>query len=158
MKKFAFNLETVLNHRKVLEEREQLKLQKVNQAIVQAQQEKDRIRREIDDCRQMVASCQKGTIDIDKIRHLVAYIEKLEFDVIQLTLLITRLEQEKAQQLEKLVVAKRRREIVDKLKEKKLAHYEKENRELEQKLLDELTIVSFRHGDVHKLPGKKSNP
>jgi flagellar export protein FliJ len=57
-----------------------------------------------------------------------------------------------------VVQAKRRREVVDKLKEKKLAHYEREAREMEQKLLDELAIVNFRHGDVQELPGGKNNP
>ena len=158
MKKFTFNLESVLNHRKLLEDKEQQKLQRINQSILQAEQDRDKLRHEINDCRQMVVGRQKGIIDIDKIRHLAAYIEKLEFDVIQLTLHISQLEKEKAQQLERLVQAKRRREVVDKLKEKKLAHYERETRELEQKLLDDLTIVNFRHGDAQELPGEKSNP
>ena len=158
MKKFTFNLESVLNHRKLLEDKERQKLLRINQSILQAEQDRDKLRHEINDCRQMVIGRQKGIIDIDKIRHLAAYIEKLEFDVIQLTLHISQLEKEKAQQLERLVQAKRRREVVDKLKEKKLAHYERETRELEQKLLDDLTRVNFRHGDAQELPGEKSNP
>ena len=158
MKKFTFNLESVLNHRKLLEDKERQKLLRINQSILQAEQDRDKLRHEINDCRQMVVGRQKGIIDIDKIRHLAAYIEKLEFDVIQFTLHISQLEKEKAQQLERLVQAKRRREVVDKLKEKKLAHYERETRELEQKLLDDLTIVNFRHGDAQELPGEKSNP
>ena len=158
MRKFSFSLEAVLDYRRVLEEKEQEKLQKINQAIFQAQHSLNLLRNEIDDCRQMVVGCQKGIIDIDKIRHLVAYIEKLELEVIQLTLHIAQLDKEKAQQLEKVIQAKRRREVVDKLKEKKLAHYEREARELEQKLLDELAIVNFRHEDVQELPGGKHNP
>ena len=158
MRKFSFSLEAVLDYRRVLEEKEQEKLQKINQAIFQAQHSLNLLRNEIDDCRQMVVGCQKGIIDIDKIRHLVAYIEKLELEVIQLTLHIAQLDKEKAQQLEKVIQAKRRREVVDKLKEKKLAHYEREARELEQKLLDELAIVNFRHEDVLELPGGKHNP
>jgi len=158
MRKFSFSLEAVLDYRRVLEEKEQEKLQKINQAIFQAQHSLNLLRNEIDDCRQMVVGCQKGIIDIDKIRHLVAYIEKLELEVIQLTLHIAQLDKEKAQQLEKVIQAKRRREVVDKLKEKKLAHYEREARELEQKLLDELAIVNFRHEDVQELPGGKDNP
>ncbi|HVN80274.1 MAG TPA: flagellar export protein FliJ [Terriglobia bacterium] len=158
MRKFSFSLEAVLDYRRVLEEKEQEKLQKINQAIFQAQHSLNLLRNEIDDCRQMVVGCQKGIIDIDKIRYLVAYIEKLELEVIQLTLHIAQLDKEKAQQLEKVIQAKRRREVVDKLKEKKLAHYEREARELEQKLLDELAIVNFRHEDVQELPGGKDNP
>jgi len=158
MRKFSFSLEAVLDYRRVLEEKEQEKLQKINQAIFQARHSLNLLRNEIDDCRQMVVGCQKGIIDIDKIRHLVAYIEKLELEVIQLTLHIAQLDKEKAQQLEKVIQAKRRREVVDKLKEKKLAHYEREARELEQKLLDELAIVNFRHEDVQELPGGKHNP
>ena len=158
MRKFSFSLEAVLDYRRVLEEKEQEKLQKINQAIFQAQHSLNLLRNEIDDCRQMVVGCQKGIIDIDKIRHLVAYIEKLEMEVIQLTLHIAQLDKEKAQQLEKVIQAKRRREVVDKLKEKKLAHYEREARELEQKLLDELAIVNFRHEDMQELPGGKHNP
>ena len=158
MKKFTFSLEAVLDYRKLLEEKEQEKLRKINQAILQAQHDLNLLRNEIDDCREMVISCQKGIIDIDKIRHLAAYIEKLEFEVIQLTLHISQLEKEKVEQLEKVVQARRRREVVDKLKEKKLSYYEREAREMEQKLLDELSIVNFRHGDVQELPGEKSNP
>jgi len=158
MRKFSFSLEAVLDYRKVLEEREQEKLQKINQAILQAQNKLNLLRNEIDDCRLMAVGCQKGIIDIDKIRHLVAYIEKLEMEVIQLTLHITQLDKERTQQLERVVQAKRRREVVDKLKEKKFAHYEREAREVEQKLLDELAIVNFRHEDMQELPGGKDNP
>jgi len=152
MKKFNFNLESVLNHRRLLEEREQQKLMKINQAILQAQQDKEKTRDEVEDCRRLIIQFQKGVIDIDKVRHLANYIQKLELDVIRITLHISKLEKEKTRQLENLVEARKRREVVDKLKEKRQALYDREVRELEQKLQDELSVVHFRHDEMQELP------
>jgi flagellar FliJ protein len=157
MKRFSFNLESVLNHRKLLEEREQEKLSKIHQALLLAQNQREKLRLEIEDCRHLMAKEQKGVIDLDKIRHLASYMEKLELEIVQLSHHILRIETEKQRQMELLVEARKQREIVDKLKEKRLATYEREGRELEQKLLDELSVVQFKHQGAKKLPGEESN-
>ncbi len=105
----------------------------------------------------MMAQEQKGLIDLDKIRHLASYIDKLELEIAQLAQQILKIEVEKQHQMECFVEARKQREIVDKLKEKKHATYEKEGRELEQKLLDELSVVQFRHQDAQKFPDGESN-
>lgn len=157
MKKFFFNLESVLNHRRLLEEREQEKLSKIHQALLLAQNQKEGLHLQIEDCFKMMAQEQKGLIDLDKIRHLASYIDKLELEIAQLAQQILKIEVEKQRQMECFVEARKQREIVDKLKEKKHATYEKEGRELEQKLLDELSVVQFRHQDAQKFPGGESN-
>ncbi len=157
MKKFSFNLESVLNHRKLLEEREQEKLSKIHQALLLAQSQKEGLRLQTKECLQMMAQEQKGLIDLDKIRHLASYIEKLELDIAELAQQILKIEVEKERQTECLIEARKQREIVDKLKEKRHATYDREGRELEQKLLDELSVVQFKHQDAQKLPGGESN-
>ena len=153
MKKFSFNLQSVLDHRLLLEEREQEKLIKIQQAILLAECETQRVQDEIQRHRRVMAQVKPGKIDVDEMRHLGRYVEKLEGDVVTLAQRILKLENEKRQQAKELVEARRKREVLDNLKEKSLTGHERGVRVMEQKLLDELTAMKFKPADEKSLPG-----
>ena len=157
MKKFSFHLEAVLQHRKLQEDTEQQKLTKIHLAIQQAQQLKEALKEVIADHRQMLAQQVKGKIDLDKVRHLTLYLEKVDQDIVQVSHVLSRLEEDKRIQLEKLKQAKKRTDVIEKLKDRSLNRYEREAKAMEQKLLDELSVTQYGQNGKQNLPIRKSN-
>jgi flagellar FliJ protein len=157
MKKFSFNLESVLVHRKLLEDNERQRMLKIHFAILQAQQLRDNLRNESAEYRRLLGKQGEGTVDIDHIRHLTVYLEKLDQDMIQISHILSKLEEDKRLQVEKLLQAKKKREMVEKLKEKKHSAHIKEAMDMEQKLLDELSVAQYELRDEQNLPTEKSN-
>lgn len=157
MKKFSFHLEAVLQHRKLQEDTEQQKLVKIHLAIQQAQRLKEALKAVVTDHRQMLAQQVRGKIDLDQVRHLTLYLEKVDQDIVQVSHVLSRLEEDKRIQLEKLKQAKKRTDIIEKLKGKSLNRYEKEAKAMEQKLLDELSVTQYGQNGKQNLPIRKSN-
>jgi flagellar FliJ protein len=157
MKRFSFNLESVLDHRKLLEELEELKLNRVNQSILEMETLRQRMRDEAVECRNLLHQPTPGEINVEQMRHLVLYLNKLDQEIHQSTLLLIRLEEDRRQQSEKLIEARKKREILEKLKDKSFSHYQSELKGMEQKLLDELVTERFGLGDAQNLPGSNTN-
>jgi len=155
MKKFTFNLQSVLDHRLLLEEREQEKLLKIHQEIVLAEAGRQQLRNENHELRLQMAQPEPGEVHVDKILHLTRYVGKLENDLAALTRTIAQLEQQKRSQSDVLLEARRNREVLETLKEKSLAKYERGASAMEQKLLDELAAVKFALQDEQNLPALK---
>jgi len=157
VKKFSFHLESVLQHRRLREDTEHQKLAKIHLAIQQAHELKKSINAMASDHRRMLAQQASGRINIDYIRHLTLYLEKLDRDLIQVSHLLSRLEEDKRLQLEKLKEAKKQTDIMEKLKNKSLNRYEKEAKAMEQKLLDELSVTQYGQDEKQNLPTRKSD-
>ncbi len=157
MKKFSFKLETLLQYRKLQEESELQKLAKIHLAIQQAQRLKDTLKSVLADHRQMLAQQGRGRIDLDLVRHLTRYLEKVDHDIIQVSHLLSRLEEDKRIQLDRLKQAKKQTEVIEKLKGKSLDRYERDVRVMEQKLLDELSVTQYRREGKQDLPTRKSD-
>ncbi|MFN8009011.1 MAG: flagellar export protein FliJ [Terriglobia bacterium] len=158
MKKFTFGLESVLDHRKLLEDNERQRMLKIQGAIAKAKEVKEKLQGESAECQKMLSQQGLGPVDIDHVRHLSHYLDKLEKDIIQLTHLISKLEEDKRIQVEKLLQAKKNREIIQKLREKKYSAYQKEAGEMEQKLLDELSVAQYELPQEQNLPAEASMP
>jgi len=143
MTKFSFSLEPVLNYRILVEEGEQQKLQNVDYALQNAQQAKLRLLQESANTSRLISTPQGSAIDIDSLKNLGAYLSKLQSEIVKTSHLISKLEEDKRVQLNKLIQAKQSREIVEKLKEKKISLHQRELQTLEQKLLDDVSAERF---------------
>jgi flagellar export protein FliJ len=143
MKKFSFNLEPVLGYRKLNEESEQQKLQSIEATIQKAQQVQTNLHGEIARYSRMLAARSGGTIDIQLAKNSAAYLERLQQDALKVAHVLSKLEEDKRKQLDKLVRARKAREVVEKLREKKLVLHEKDALRTEQKLLDEVSAERF---------------
>ena len=140
-----------------MEDTEHQKLAKIHLAIQQAQELKESLTAIASDHRRMLAQQASGRINIDYVRHLTLYLEKLERDLMQVSHLLSRLEEDKRLQLEKLKEAKKQTDIMEKLKNKDLSRYEKETKAMEQKLLDEISVTQYGQDKKQNLPSRKSN-
>jgi flagellar export protein FliJ len=143
MKKFTFNLEPVLAYRRLTEETEQQKLQNVQATIDKARQVQANLLAEIARYSRMLTANSAGTIDIQLVKNTAAYLERLHLDAVKTSHVLSTLEEDKRRQLEKLVHARKAREVVEKLKDKNLALHEKEILAMEQKLQDEVSAERF---------------
>ena len=151
MKKFSFNLQSVLDHRLVLEDQEQEKLAKIQQALLLAMCHSQRIEEEIRKQRSRM-SLGPGEIDLEEIGLITQYISKLQAEAETVAQKIAKLEAERQRQSERLIQARRDREVLENLREKSLSNHEYTVRMLEQKLLDELTAAKFKSADEQNLP------
>ena len=155
MKRFSFNLEAVLNHRILLEDLEEQKLHKILHSIHEVESLRTRMQKEAQECRSLLHKPHPGEIDVHEMRQMVAYLQKLEQEIQQCAVLLARLQEDRRVQSEKLVEARKKREILEKLKEKSFSSYQTELKGMEQKLLDELATERFGFADEQNLPGKK---
>jgi flagellar protein FliJ len=155
MKKFAFNLQSVLDHRLLLEEREQEKLLKILQEIVRTETGRRELGSEIEALRLRTAQPGPGEVHIEEVLQATRYIGKLEGQMAMLAQKIAHLEQRKRSQADALMEARRQREVLENLKEKYLAQHAYEAGVMEQKLLDDLAVVKFAHEDEQNLPAGK---
>ena len=155
MKKFTFNLQSVLDHRLLLEEREQEKLLKIQEEIACAEASRQRLRSEIHELRLQMAQPEPGEVHVEKVLQVTRYVGKLEADVAALTRKLAQLEQEKRSQSQVFLEARRKREVLENLKDKNLSQYQRELSAMEQKLLDELSAVKFAPQDEQNLPAGK---
>jgi len=155
MKKFTFNLQSVLDHRLLLEEREQEKLLKIQQEIALAEAGRQRVRTEIHELRLQMAQPEPGEVHVEKVLQVARYVGKLEADVAALTRKLAQLEQEQRSQSQVFLEARRKREVLENLKDKNLSQYQRELSAMEQKLLDELSAVKFARQDEQNLPAGK---
>src|SRR5258705_12894431 len=155
MKKFTFNLQSVLDHRLLLEEREQEKLLKIQQETTLAEVSRQQLRTEIHGLRLQMAQPEPGEVHVEKVLQVTRYIGKLEDNVVALTRKIAQLEQQKRTQSQVFLEARRKREVLENLKDKNLDQYHRELSAMEQKLLDELSAVKFATRDEQNLPAGK---
>ena len=155
MKKFTFNLQSVLDHRLLLEEREQEKLLKIQQEIALAEAGRQRLRNEIHELRLQISQPEPGEVHVEKVLQVTRYVGKLEADVAALTRKLAQLEQEQRSQSQGFLEARRKREVLENLKDKNLNQYQRELSAMEQKLLDELSAVKFAPQDEQNLPAGK---
>ena len=155
MKKFTFNLQSVLDHRLLLEEREQEKLLKIQQEIAFAEASRQRLRSEIHELRLQMAQPEPGEVQVEKVLQVTRYIGKLEADVATFARKLAQLEQEKRSQSQVFLEARRKREVLENLKDKNLDQYQRELSVMEQKLLDELAVGKFAPQDEQNLPAGK---
>jgi flagellar export protein FliJ len=109
------------------------------------------------ECRRLLHRQTPGVINVDEMQHLVKYLTKLDQEIHQSALILSRLEEDRRIQSEKLIDARKKREILDKLKEKSLTSYQSELKGMEQKLLDELVTERFGIGTEQNLPSANKN-
>jgi flagellar protein FliJ len=155
MKKFNFNLQSVLDHRLLLEEREQEKLLKIHQEIALAEAGRQRLCNEIHELRLQIVQPEPGEVHVEKVLQVTRYVGKLEHDVVALARKIAQLDQQKRSQSEVLLEARRNREALENLRDKNLDQYQRQLSAMEQKLLDELSTVKFSAQDEQNLPAGK---
>ena len=143
---FQFPLAAVLRYRESLEQREYLALEKIQQEIVRVQL---RISKTENDCavatQSRLAELTQGT-RAAVVQSAYEYQRALEQQLEKLLALLQELKTKWRQQLACYEMARRNRETLEKLREKQLDAYRREQAKRAQAVIDDLFLSRRRRG------------
>jgi flagellar export protein FliJ len=145
MKKFAFTLETLLRHRKNLEEKERIELSRL---YFQRQTEMNRRRellvRQSDTLTELVQK-RLNNADQPEMAWFYLYLGRLQYEIQACSNQIAKLEREIETQRNIVVESSKNTKVLDSLKVKQGRQYQAQIQKLEQKEVDDLVVTRFIH-------------
>jgi flagellar FliJ protein len=147
MKKFAFNLETLLRHRNNLEEKERNELSRITFVYQTEVNRREEIRKRLKETSMELAQLRREKADSEEIAWFYPYIDRLRHEIGESDKRIAQLQQDL--QAQKLVVieAIKKKRVLDSLKTRKRREYNLAVERQEQKTVDELVITRFARKD-----------
>jgi len=141
---FHFPLATVLRYRESIERREQLALEKIQHEIARVEMQ---IKQVDDDCSaatEMRAAELAHGMSAVEMQSAYEYQKALEQQADALRVLLQELKKKWRQQLASYEVARRNREILEKLREQQLEVYSREQAKRGQAVIDDLFLARRR--------------
>ncbi len=148
MKKFAYQLEAVLAHRKILEEAEQLGFATIARRLAKERDLLETQIKQYEVLAQELAEKEKTHFDINESRLYREYLTILEMEIHHTKERIKQLEVEFFKKRETLLVATRNRKIIDIHRGHEHSRYLTEIDKEEQKGIDD--ISSIRHKRIRE--------
>lgn len=143
-KSFKFSMQTILEHKQDLEDKEKEKLAKILQKLQQAKDYLASLERKRESTKLELREKQKaGALNINELKIYNQFLKKLDRDIIDTRLLIEQIKAEEREQRKALLKAAQDRQAFEKLKEKKKEEFDQEEAEVERKLIDELATIQF---------------
>lgn len=148
MKKFAFNLETLLRHRKKLEEKERNEFSRLHCELQTEVKRRDDLRKRLKETSVELSRLRSENADSREVAWFYPYMDRLMYEIELSGRRIARLEQ--ALQAQKLVVieATKNKKVLDSLKTKKQKEFNLAIERQEQKTVDEIVLTGFARKDV----------
>ncbi len=137
-------MQSILDHKQDLEDKEKEKLAKILQRLEQAKQYLVNLEHKRDVTRFELKEKQRaGELDIIKLKIYNQYLKKLDSDIINVKLMIEQIKVEEREQRQNLLKAAQERQTFEKLKEKHREQFLAEEAEKERKFIDDLTTIKF---------------
>ena len=137
-------MQTILEHKQDLEDKEKEKLAKILQKLQQAKDYLASLERKRETTKLELREKQKaGALNINELKIYNQFLKKLDRDIIDARLLIEQIKAEEREQRKALLKAAQDRQAFEKLKEKKKEEFDQEEAEVERKLIDELATIKF---------------
>lgn len=144
MKRFAYQLEAVLAHRKILEEAEQLGFASISRRLAKERELLEAQIRQGEALAQELAEKERTHFDIHESSLYREYLTILEHEVQQTQKRVAELEAEFFRKREDLIRATRNRKVLDVHKDHEQARYRVEADRDEQKGVDEISSIRHR--------------
>jgi flagellar protein FliJ len=143
MKRFAFRLETVLRHRKNLEEKERNELFRLVSLLNQKCDQLKKLQDKNDDTLMELTNRKLEDFEHTEISWFYTYLEHLRREMEQCRKKITELEEQIQNQQMALVEASKRKKILDTLKTRQEKEYLTRVEKEEQKAVDDIVVIRF---------------
>jgi flagellar protein FliJ len=140
MKKFSFNLENLLQHRKNLEEREKTALSRIQYNLQNEQNRRDQILARNLEALAELEALRRSNSTQDELRLYYPYLDRLKHEADKSAQNIVRLEKELQEQKSVVLVASRNKKVIETLKSRKKAEHMLEADRQEQKFIDEVVV------------------
>lgn len=146
MARFRFSLEHILNMKAKLEEQAKNEYAQANARLLTEQEKLDVLQQRRDIAEQELRIVLTERLAVLEIRCKEEALEQIKMYVMQQLLTVKRYEKEVEVAREKLTEAMKERKTFEKLKEKALEAFRKEEQRTEQKEVDEL--MSYKYGTM----------
>lgn len=140
MKKFSFNLENLLRHRKNLEEREKTALSRIQYALNSEQKHRDQIFARNLEALSELEELRRSSATQDELRLYYPYLDRLRHEAEATSKIIVGLEKELHEQKSAVLVASRNKKVIETLKSRKKSEYMLEADRQEQRSIDEMVV------------------
>jgi flagellar protein FliJ len=143
VKRFSFGLETLLNYRITIEEKERLALSRLVFKMQAAVKERDRLRAKRD-ATMAERARMRGELEDDADAHWYnTYLDRLEFQIKQCGERIVQIQKELDAQKEAVISARKNTKVLDTLKTRKAREYTATTEKVEQKAVDEIVVTRY---------------
>jgi len=143
MKKFVFRLETLLNHRRNIEERERIKFSRIRSELLAELNHLEMLEAKQAETRSELASEESGKCDEREISCFCRFLDRLSREMAVSRERVTRLEQELEAQKQIMIEASRDKKMIENLRLKKQKEFLVSLERQEQKSVDELVVTRF---------------
>jgi flagellar protein FliJ len=141
MKKFSFNLETLLRHRKNIEEREKTALSRIQYSLQSEQQRRDWISRKNVETLSELETLRRERAAQEELRLYYPYLDRLRHEAEASAQNIVKLEKELQEQKTVVLTASRNKKVIEILKSRKKSEFLIEVDRQEQKVIDEIVVT-----------------
>ncbi len=145
MKRFSFRLETLLRHRRNLEEKERNELFRLASLLHRECEQLERLQGKNHATLLELAGKKIANAEHAEIGWFYAYLDRLRYEMEQCRKSIAKLNKEIEDQKLLVIEASRRRKVLDTLKTRKHREYSALVEKDEQKAVDEIVVVRFPH-------------
>jgi flagellar FliJ protein len=136
MKKFAFALQPVLDHRKRIEDQKQLVVAARKRALDEAQAELTRLNAEFRTYAQRLRK-EHGKLETSELQAIYAHLQFVDRCTVEQLKIVAERRVALDRAREELLAASKEKKVVEKLKERRKESFELEEERIEQKELDD---------------------
>jgi flagellar FliJ protein len=143
MKKFVFRLETLLHHRRNIEERERIKFSRIRSELLAELKHLEMLEAKHAETRSELASEESGECDSREISWFYRFLDRLSLEMATSRGRIAQLERELEVQKQIMIEASRDKKMIENLRLKKHKEFFVSLERQEQKSVDELVVTRF---------------
>ena len=140
---YTFSLEPLLNHRTFVEERIQKELATIQKLVLDEQEELLSYHEARNDLIATLEEKQKGETTVSEVMLYVSFIDQISADLERKRREVAETERKLHEKRNELVVAMKKRKVLDTLKERGLMAYKHELNRSEQEFLNEVAVNQF---------------
>lgn len=144
---FRFRLQKVLDYRQEIEKMEAQKLARYRSIRLEEERALGLLQKEGDELEAYMRSRQECSLDIFSLQAAEHYSCQLQERIGQQEKKIEEAQRQENEQRAEVVEARRRAAVLEKLKEKKKEEYLEQEKLLEQKKVDEISLYRYIHGN-----------
>lgn len=141
MKKFFFSLDTVLRYKEQILDNLKGEHARILQKIRICEQEIEALEQERMECGREFGRKRERGMAINDIRTYENYLEALRIKILQKNHLLEQLMDEEEKKREQVVEAKKETSSIEKLKERKIAEYDKQVQKEEEQFIEEFVVT-----------------
>jgi flagellar FliJ protein len=140
---FTFKLQSVLDHRQMIEDNIKKELAGIRQRVIDNQRKLDGLMQKETDTANALKNEQAQGLASDNVVAYHAYLKNLSDRILKQRQVIEEVKKEAADKQETLLEAMKKRQILEKLKEQGMDRYRKDALNKERAFIDEIAVNQF---------------